>query len=144
LPLDQLPVEFLFHLECDTSTPPPTFLAGGPAGTRVIVNVSDGTFTGPALNGTVAAGPGGDWATVAADGHLRLDVRLLLHTADGAAILMTYTGIGAPGDDGQLAIRATPRFECGDERYAWLNTVQAIALGTLSGRGVEYDVYRVL
>ncbi len=144
MPLDNLPVEFLFTIDCDTSTPPPVVIGGGPAGTRMIVNVTNGTCAGPKLNGTVAGGPGGDWATIATDGHLRIDVRLVLHTDDGAAILMTYTGIAGADDDGQFRIRAAPRFECGDERYAWLNKVQAVALGSLGGLGVTYDVYRVL
>ena len=143
MPLDNLPVEFLFMIDCDTSAPPPVVIGGGPAGTRVVVNVTGGTFEGPKLKGIIAAGPGGDWATLAPDGHLRLDVRMILHTDDGAPVLMTYSGIGAPGDDGQFVIRTAPRFECGDERYAWLNTVQAIAIGSLGGLGVTYDVYRV-
>ena len=72
---------------------------------------------------------------------MRLDVRMLLRTDDGADVLMTYRGVSA---DGGLTVHAAPMFETGDERYTWLNVVQAVAIGS-SGRGeVTYVVYRLL
>ena len=91
----------------------------------MVVNASSGTFEGPKLKGTTK-GPGGDWVTARADGSLSLDVRLLLETDDGALILMTYKGISP---DGGKTIRSAPLFETGDERYAWLNNLQAVATG---------------
>ena len=107
-----LPVEFLCHAEYATAASPPVLIAGGPAGTRAIVTASSGSFEGPSLRGEVIA-PGGDWVTVAPNGTLRLDVRALWRTDDGADVLDTYTGIGVG-----LDIRATPRFETSDSRYA--------------------------
>jgi hypothetical protein len=38
---------------------------------------------------------------------------------------------------------AAPRFETGDERYAWLNKVQAIGKGRLDGTTLTYEWYEV-
>jgi hypothetical protein len=102
-----------------------------------VVDASGGTFEGPKLKGTVKA-PGGDWVTVRPDGVLQLDVRVLLETDDGAIILMQYKGIGV---DGGSNIRTAPLFETGDERYAWLNSVQAVAHGSTGDGDVTYQVY---
>jgi hypothetical protein len=39
--------------------------------------------------------------------------------------------------------RGAPRFETGDERYAWLNNVQGLAVGETDPRAriVCYDIY---
>jgi hypothetical protein len=115
-------------------------IADGPTGTRVIVNCASGRFEGARLSGTVQA-PGGDWVRLGPDRSMRLDVRLLLRTDDGADILMTYCGVAT---DSGATVRAAPTFETGDERYSWLNTVQAVAIGTSGGGKVSYEVYRLL
>ena len=61
-------------------------------GDRRIARVTDGTFEGPKLSGTVHDG-GGDWIINRPDGVTQLDVRLTMETADGALIYMTYTGL---------------------------------------------------
>jgi len=40
---------------------------------------------------------------------------------------MTYGGVGL---DGGARLRTAPRFETGDERYLWLNALQAVGLGS--------------
>ena len=85
----------------------------------------------------------GDWVTVRDNGSVRLDVKIVLETDDGAHILMQYSGIGVRTDDG-LDIRSAPQFETGDEKYAWLNDVQAIGVGHAGRDGVTYDIYQVL
>jgi hypothetical protein len=117
----------------------PSMIPGGPSGTRVTVQVDGGTFAGPRLSGTVI-GPSADWAVVRPDGVVRLDVRVLLRTEDGADVYMTYGGIGL---DGGARLRTAPTFETGDERYAWLNAVQAVATGASDGTVVDYQVYEV-
>ena len=141
MPVDALPVEFLFTMTAHTGDHPPVVLAGGPGGTRVVVTAMRGIFEGPRLRGTIAAAAGGDWVTVRADGSMKLDVRLVLRTDDGADILMTYCGIGTRDPDGATIVRAAPLFETGDERYAWLNLVQAAAHGRAGEGSVTYDVY---
>ena len=46
--------------------------------------------------------------------------------------------------DGVMRAKGAPLFETGDERYAWLNSVQAIGLGSAEAGGVDYEVYAVL
>ena len=60
-----------------------------------------------------------------------------------AAIYMTYTGLGRTAD-GSTTLRTVPRFETADERYTWLNSVQAVAHGTTGTGSVTYDVYGLL
>ena len=46
-------------------------------------------------------------------------------------------------DGGALGVVAAPQFEVADERYAWLNDVQAISYGSPIDGGIGYDVYEV-
>ena len=136
--MESLPVEHLFTLAARVSRA--ATIVDGPAGTRVIVMCTGGEFEGPALKGTVVA-PSGDWVRLGADGSMRLDVRLLLRTDDGADILMTYSGVAT---DNGATVRAAALFETGDERYTWLNTIQAVAIGHSANGQVTYDVSRLL
>ena len=131
-------LEYLFTLTA-TLREQNSVIANGPQGTRVVVTVTGGTFEGPKMRGTVD-NSGGDWVTLRADQNLKLDVRVILHTEDGAEIFMRYEGIGVR-QDGELKLVTAPLFETGDERYAWLNNVQAITSGTSGGGIVTYDVY---
>jgi len=108
----------------------------------MIVGVEGGRFEGERLKGTVVA-PGGDWVTQRPDGSIKLDVRVILQTQDGANILVTYNGIGVVVE-GRLEARCAPLFETSDERYAWLNNIQAIGIGKLDGTNVVYDIYELL
>jgi uncharacterized protein DUF3237 len=131
-------VEHLFTMTATTRLS--AAINGGPQGTRRIVDASTGTFEGPRLKGTIT-GPGGDWVTTRADGSALLDVRLLLETDDGAWIFMKFKGILT---EGGARLRTAPLFETGDQRYTWLNAVQAVALGAVGDGSVTYDVYQVL
>jgi hypothetical protein len=137
MPETSLSVEHLFTFTSTTRRS--ATIAGGPQGTR-IGDASSGTFEGPKMKGTVK-GPGGDWVTSRPDGSALLDVRLVLETDDGAVILMQYKGILT---EGGARLRTAPLFETGDERYAWLNTAQAVGLGAVGDGNVTYDVYQVL
>jgi hypothetical protein len=136
MPLDALPCEFLFTLTANTAERPPVVV-----GSRLVVTAMSGTFEGPKLRGIVADAAGGDWVKIQPDGTLFLDVRIALQTDDGAAIYMAYSGIGQRGADGVTTIRTAPRFEVADDRYAWLNNVQAVAHGKTGKGNVSYDVY---
>ena len=130
---------------------------GGPSGTRMFFEVTgEGRVEGERLKARVLTG-GGDWLRVGADGVGRLDVRAQMQTDDGAVVYVHYDGILelnetvqqalATGGETQFAdqyFRSTPRFQTGDERYAWLNQSVFVAEGrTYPGFGVEYRVYRI-
>lgn len=136
----QLDVNHLFTMTLRVGDTTNSLIRGGPTGTRLIAAVEGGTFDGPELKGTVVP-PGGDWVHARPNRTIHLDVRVLLVTDDGESILMTYQGIGTPGDDGVTSLRTAPTFETGAEKYAWLNDVQAVGLGTSADGTVTYEVY---
>ncbi len=141
MPETALPVRHLYAMTLETDGDS-IVMPSGPQGTRMVVGVKGGQFKGDRMSGTVES-PGGDWVTRRPDGSIKVDVRLMLRTDDGAPILVTYTGIGLM-EEGQLKVRSTPLFETGDERYAWLNTIQAVGIGSMVGADVVYDVYELL
>jgi Protein of unknown function (DUF3237) len=130
-------MEYLGTMQVQTGTR--TVVESGPQGTRTIVQIVSGRFEGPRLKAAVQI-PAGDWITNRADGTYKLDVRLTLKTDDGALILVTYNGIGQTTQAG-ASLRATPLFETGDQRYAWLTRLQAVAVGERVGTDVKYNVY---
>lgn len=130
-------LEYLFTLTATLREP--VAVMGAPQGSRMVFAVTGGSFEGPRLRGTVD-NSGGDWLTRRADGSIKLDVRALLHTEDGAAIYMAYTGIGVQ-KDGEMRLRTAPLFETGDPRYTWLNNLQAIGSGKGGDGRVSYDVF---
>ena len=117
-------------------------LGSGPQGPRMIVPAAAGKVSGPSVNGRIVPGAGVEWATLRDDGSIKADVRLVLETDDGATLLMVYQGIAAPVGD-SLKVTVAPLFETDSERYAWLNNVQAIGLGTPTETGIKYDVYQL-
>lgn len=131
--VDSLPVEHLFTMRALLAAP--VIVPGGPHGTRVLITVTGGSVTGDRVAGELIAG--GDWVTMRENGVGRLDVRLTIRTDDDAVIYMEYTGlIGA-----DRVARTAPLFQTGDARYAWLNDVQAIAIGAPAPGEVTYEVY---
>ena len=133
----QISADFLFKLREEVGSR--TVLAEGAPGSRTIAHLVGGDFEGPRLHGKVE-GPAGDWITHRGDGAYRLDVRLTLRTHDGAAILLTYLGIATVTPDGAM-LRMAGHFDTGDERYRWLNGLQAVGVGQRIGPAVSYDVY---
>jgi len=142
--LDALPAEHIGTLTARTNDVERPMVAGGPFGTKMVATVTAATFVGPKINAAAVDGvAAADWLTILDNGKFSLDVRCSLRTDDGADIYVTYTGYGTPGDDGTASIRTSPRFETGDERYAWLNGLFCVALGTTTPDGVEYEIYAV-
>jgi hypothetical protein len=131
----------------------PLDVGAGPFGVRRY-EVIGGSIEGKRIKGKALTG-GGDWLLVGADGFARLDVRVQFLTEDGAAIYAYYPGLlelnqkvgqaiasGGQTDYGDQYFRVTPRFETGDQRYAWLNQTLFAAEGRLGAGMVEYKVYR--
>ena len=128
----------------------------------MVINVkpTDGWAKGPKISGTFQA-PGADWLRVMPSGALRLDVRAVLKTDDGALIYMTYNGIIQHSPEsaermsrGEVLTASdipyfvtAPTFQTSSPNYAWLNSVQAVSkmveikLG--EGGYVRYDTFIV-
>ena len=120
-----------------------TRLPDGRGGTRVIGVSSQCRWEGPRIQASSTLAPATDWVAVAPDGTGSVDARMTLRTDDGAIILLRYTGrISYRGESGASVVVA-PTFETSDERYAWLNGVQAIAKGERQGTRLVYEIYAV-
>ena len=107
---------------------------------RVIGGISTGRWDGDRLHATIVA-PGGDWALPSSDGQLMLlDVRQTLTTDDGALIYVTYQG---RCDRARGTYTVAPTFETDDERYSWLNAIQAVGQGRTEGDDIVYEMFEV-
>ncbi len=133
----------------------PYQIIGGPDGAfRRVGVVPGGIFEGERLSGKVLGGS--DWQTVRGDGSVLLDVKLILETADGALIAMTYKGIrrgpaeviervnkGEDVDPATYYFRTNPIFETASS-YSWINGILAIGAGYRTPAGVIYSLFEVL
>ena len=111
----------------------------GPFGNRVIAGIREGRWDGERLRATIV-GPGADWAMPGPDGAMLLDVRQVIQTDDGAVVYVTYHG---RADRTRGTYTVAPTFETSDERYTWLNAVQAVGKGYLVDGRIVYEVYEV-
>jgi len=133
--------EFLMDLIFRTSAP----TAIGP---RVIAGITEGTFQGPKLKGTVIT-PAGEWGATRPDGAYIIDVRLELKTDDGALIYAFYRGIvyTPPAGQGERYWVTTPVFETVSEKYAWLNRIVCVAVAYNVPKDlgdVAYHMYQIM
>ena len=122
---------------------PPRVLPNTPAGTRMIYEVPSGSISGERLNAQLVGGTAGDWLLVGPDGTGTLDVRALVETDDGALVFLQYHGRVDLSGGADASLFSTPRFETGDERYGWLNKLQAVGKGSLVGTTLSYDLYEL-
>lgn len=156
--MSEIETEFLF--EARVKLHPPLDLGNSPEGRRIIYFVKGGAFDGPILRGRVVANGGADWIRMRADNSSHLDVRFCLETNDKAIIYAHWHGRfhAAPEDldyafdldkpDDPLGadryyFRASPEFETGDERYAWLNNIVAVTKSRTGDGGVIHRVFAV-
>lgn len=142
----------LFDIDLEVAPP---VIAPTSVGSRVITAVTGGKFVGDRISGTALGG--GDWALVDSRGTFGIDGRLTLQITDGPVVNMTYRGrLSMPPDSMErimsgetldpeaIYFRTAPTFEvCPDSDYAWLNSVQAVAVGTLGPGIVAFWVYQV-
>jgi hypothetical protein len=148
--------EHLFSLYLDIGFDALQKIGAAPIGWRAIYPVYGGRFEGQRLKGEVLPS-GTDWVTRRSDGVTLLDVRLGLLTHDGATIAMRYEGFlriadvaverfrrSQPVSYAETYVRTSPRFETGDPRYAWLNSVVSIANGGPPGSSPTYEVFEIL
>ena len=136
---------------------PPQDLGATPLGMRRIVPVTGGSFKGERVSGIVMPNAAADWILVRADGSIQLDVRLTLKTDDGELIYMNYRGIrnsspevsqrltnGELVDPSEYYFRTAPVFETGAEKYAWMNNIISVAVGTRVPTEVRYKIFEIL
>ena len=119
----------------------------GPAGTRLIVEVASAQVKGDRLHGELLGAAAADWMIVGPEGTAMVDVRATLQTDDGAIIFVQYNGRLDTSQGLQFPMTAyvAPLFETGDERYAWLNRIQAVGKGIMPAdlSRIDYEVYEL-
>lgn len=118
-------------------------IPNGPQGTRVVAEVDAIEVVGERLNAQMVGTSAADWLTVGPDGSYgTLDVRLTLKTHDDVIIYCEYKG---RIDLAAGRIVSTPLFQCGDEKYNWINTSQFIGDGTMDNETnvLTYELYQV-
>lgn len=107
----------------------------------MVGEVEEMVFEGERLSGRLKGRAAADWLTVGPGGYGELDVRLTMETGDGAVVYVSYKGRlqFATG-----TAYSTPLFHTGDERYAWLNSIQAVAKGDFSPPStLVYEIYEL-
>ena len=115
----------------------------GPKGTRLVVDGASIEVESDRVRASLAATDAADWLTLSEDGSIGcVDVRFTLKTDDGAYIYVEYTG---RADMTSGLIATAPTFQTSDERYGWLNKIQAVGAGALEGNGrLIYSLYEVV
>ena len=103
-------------------------VGAGPKGTRLIVDVPELRLDSDRVKASLATKDAADWLTMSGeDGKLgALDVRFTLKTDDGAIIYVEY---GGRADFSTGLVISAPTFQTSDERYQWLNRIQAVGAG---------------
>ena len=115
------------------------------AGQRIIQELLSARFEGERLRGEMTGKAGADWLTVDAAGHVTLDIRVLLLTADGAHVFLTLDGRAHwPEQLGRGAIYSTARMESGSEAYAWVNHLPLVAKGEVVEGRVAHNIFQLV
>lgn len=125
----------------------PLYIPNAAGGARIIADILDASWSGERLNARQAGRASGEWGSARADGTGTMDVRATLKTHDDALIYVHYQGRAITRDQ-VFKLYTAPLFETGDPRYAWLNSIQAVAKGSFKadesgGSIVTYQVYEV-
>lgn len=146
-------LELLCHIAVKIAAP--QLIGAVLTGERRIIPITGGRFEGAKMRGEIVPG-GADWQIVAADGTAMLEARYTLRTDDGALIYVRNIGVrhgppevlaaiarGEQVDPMKYYFRATPTFETGDKKYAWLNRIICVCSGVRTKDEVLLDFYEV-
>jgi hypothetical protein len=107
----------------------------------VIGEVTAARATGERLNASLKGAAAADWLQVSPDGCGTLDVKITLETDDGALVHSTYSG---RLQFDTLTVYAAPLFHTGDDRYGWLNRIQAVSKGAFQPDGtLVYEIFEL-
>lgn len=113
----------------------------GPVGSRIIAEVDSVELEGERLTASMIGKSAADWLTVSADrSYGTLDVRVTLKTDDDVLIYCEYSG-RIDLTNGKAV--SAPLFQTGDEKYDWLNRMQAVGNGVNGPDNLIYELYEV-
>lgn len=119
---------------------PYAILEGTPAGTRVIIDITEGVIQGRGITARLQ-GAAADWYVIGPDGTGTLDWRGRVVTDDGSLIYIHGSGRrdNTHGSDGKIV--GACLFETGADHYRWLNKVQAVYRASVVGEGTPDALY---
>ncbi|KAK4112525.1 hypothetical protein N656DRAFT_753491 [Canariomyces notabilis] len=126
------PPQLTFLYSVNLTFAPPVSIGAVPYGTRDLLPISGGSFSGPKLSGKVLTGL--DWGLTDRQGVFSPDALYTLHTDDNATVLVFEKG---------HAPHVHILFETASSQYAWLNSAVAYATGGPNDAGVALDVWQV-
>ncbi len=125
-------------------------------GSRRIVPLTGGTFTGPELNGTLLPGSSADWQVVLPDGTALGDIRCTLQTNGGDLLYVQSRGVrhgsadvlarlarGEDVDASEYTFRTSTQIETAAPALDWLNKGVFISVGGRRPGAVVYETYLV-
>jgi hypothetical protein len=126
---------------------PGTSIGVGPAGDRTVGEIRGVTVTGKRFNASLHGVAAADWL-VRTGAIGIIDARMTLKTDDGALIYVQYGGrLDLSDMKAGITAYVAPVFETGDERYAWLNRIQAVGKGKITmradGGDLHYEFYEI-
>ncbi|MBB4614836.1 DUF3237 domain-containing protein [Novosphingobium taihuense] len=117
-----------------------------PLGGRNIIPITGGTFSGPAIRGTVMPG-GWDWQLIRPDGCVQLKADYFIKTDDGVVINIVNTAVACRDGQGKPGpVRTHAVFEAPNGKYDWLNRetfIGSLVPGDASLKSVRIRFYRV-
>jgi muconolactone delta-isomerase len=125
-------------------------------GHRRIVPLTAGSFTGPAISGTLLPGVSADWQVVLPDGTALGDVRYVLQTdrgdllyvqsrgiRHGTAEVLARLGRGEDVDASEYTFRTATQIETAAPDLDWLNKGVFISVAGRQAARVIYETYLV-
>ena len=89
-------------------------------GRRTIIPITGGSFSGPAIRGSVVPG-GWDWQLLRGDGCTELQADYILRAEDGTMINVVNKGVACPPEAGAPPLRTTAVFEAPMGKHDWLS-----------------------
>ena len=134
----------------------PLVLGANSQGQRRIVPLTGGTFTGPAISGTLVPGASADWQTILPDGSALGDIRYTLRTdggdllyvqsravRHGPAEVLARLGRGEDVDPSEYTFRAATQIETAAPELDWLSKGVFVSVAARQPAGVIYETYLV-
>ena len=109
--------------------------------TLMIGEVTAAVIDGERVKGRMKGNAAADWLRPSPEGYGTLDVKVTYETDDGAVIHATYSG---RLQFDTMTVYAAPLFHTGDERYLWMNRIQAVAKGAFTAPDtLVYEMYEL-
>jgi hypothetical protein len=153
--MDDAAPRFNLAFELEAEIGPAVEFGETGGGLRRMVPILGGRVSGR-LQAEVIPG-GADWQTIQAEGVTNLWARYALRTSDGAAIIVTNTGVrrasaevsarlaaGEQVDPSHYYFRSSPVFETGSKTHRWLTEAMFVGVGERWPDRVRLKVFEIL